>query len=87
MGIQSVGLSVCASVCLSVRPHLMCDLGNLGSIFATFLLVLGTGLDRFQTSTASGAGPFGIDFCLFFCSFREFLVQKSQNFSILPFQL
>ena len=49
-------------VCADLKPPQRSEQVRLGLILTPFMLVLGTGLDRSQTSTASGAGPFGVDF-------------------------
>ena len=53
-------------VCADLKPPQRSEQVRLGLILAPFMLVLGTGLVRSQTSTASGAGPFGVDFGSFF---------------------
>ena len=53
-------------VCADLKPPQRSEQVRLWLILAPFMLVLGTGLVRSQTSTASGAGPFGVDLGSFF---------------------
>ena len=53
-------------VCADLKPPQRSEQVRLESILAPFLVVLRTGLERSQTSTASGADPFGVDLGSFF---------------------